>query len=223
MCYSVEASFTTAAVLLPAGLICLKRAVEINRSYWAFAILPFLFGLQQFMEGVVWMTVEPGTSPWLWPSTFSYLFFSHFFWLFWIPLSSLLIETKPLQRKLFIIFTLIGVLFGGSIYIPLLTQPDWIAVSVQQHSIYYDARLIYDAILPRYATTVIYAFIILVPLLLSSDRYHKILGVLVMVAGLLSLVFFGLVFISVWCYSAAIISLYIYYQVGYARRQVPAV
>lgn len=222
MCFSVEASFVTAAVLIPVGLACLKESININKSYWAFALLPFLFGFQQFLEGVVWLALDGRYEYLLKPATFGFLFFSHFLWLLWIPLTGFLTETNKSKRKLFFAVTVVGVLLGGSMYVPILLQPNWVLVSVQQHSIYYDVKLIYDAFLPRDALTIIYAVIILVPLLLSSDRYHKVLGILVTVSGLLTWAFFGLVFISVWCFFAAIISSYIFYQVVLTRHKLPS-
>ena len=222
MCFSAEVSIATAAVLIPAGLVCLKESIRINKAYWAFSLLPFLFGMQQLMEWIVWSVLDGESKLLLWFAVFSFLFFSHFLWLLWIPFTSFLTETNEFKRKLFFVFTIVGVLFGGSMYIPILLQPDWVSVSIQQHSIYYDVRIVYDAILPRYAATIIYAFIILVPLLLSSDRYHKVLGVLVAVSGLLTWVFFGLVFISVWCFFAAIISSYIFYQVVLTKHKLPS-
>ena len=220
MCFSAEVSFATAAVLIPVGLACLKQSININKSYVAFALLPFLFGVQQFLEGVVWLTLDGRHEYLLWPSVFVFLFFSHFLWLFWIPFSSFLTEPNVLRKKLFFVMTIVGLLFGGSMYIPLLLQPDWVAASIQQHSIYYDVRLVYDEILPRQISTIIYALIILIPLLLSSDRYHKVLGILVAISGLLTWAFFGLVFISIWCFFAAILSSYIFYQVVLTRNKL---
>lgn len=219
MCFSAEVSFVTAAVLIPVGLACLKQSLNINKSYMAFALLPFLFGVQQLLEGIVWLTVDDGGF-WLWSSVFVFLFFSHFLWLFWIPFSGFLTESNQLRKKLFFVMTIVGLLFGGSLYIPLLLQPDWVMVSIQKYSIYYDVRLVYDEVLPRQISTIIYAVIILVPLLLSSDRYHKVLGILVTVSGLLTWAFFGLVFISVWCFFAAIISSYIFYQVVLTKHKL---
>jgi len=222
MCFSAEVSFATAAVLIPTGLVCLQQSIKINKAYWAFALLPFLFGVQQLLEGVVWLTINNEQSLLLWGAMFGFLFFSHFLWLLWIPFTSFLTETNKFKQKLFLLLTFVGLLFGATMYIPLLIQPSWVAASVQEHSIYYDVRLIYDAVLPRYASTIFYAFIILLPLLLSSDRYHKVLGVLVTVSGLLTWMFFGLVFISVWCFFAAIISSYIFYQVVLTRHKLPS-
>jgi len=222
MCFSAEVSFATAAVLIPTGLVCFKQSVSINKAYWAFALLPFLFGFQQFLEGVVWLALSGKYEYLLRPAAFGFLFFSHLLWLAWIPFTGFLTETNRFKRKLFFAVTVIGLLFGGTLYVPLLLQPDWVAISIQNHSVYYDVKLVYDVVLPRYAPTMIYAAIILLPLLLSSDRYHKVLGILVMVSGLLTWVFFGLVFISVWCFFAAVISFYIFYQVVLTKNKLPS-
>ena len=47
MCFSAEASYAAAAVLLPAGVVASHRAYQTNRKYVAIAALPFFFGLQQ--------------------------------------------------------------------------------------------------------------------------------------------------------------------------------
>ena len=52
--------------------------------------------------------------------------------------------------------------------------------------------------------------------MLSSDRYHRVLGVLgvlVLLSGLLTWAIFGWVFVSVWCYFAALISLYVFFMI----------
>jgi len=223
MCFSAEVSLATAALLIPVGIVCLKTSIKINKSYWAFALFPFMFGVQQLMEGIVWLGLGGNYENLILPATFVFLFFSHLFWLTWVPFSSYLTETNTIKRRLFIVITIVGVLFGMSMYIPLLTQTDWVKVSIQHHSIYYEVKIMHDAYIPRYATTLIYASIILFPLLFSSDRYHKVLGILLMVSGIVSWAFLGLVFISVWCFFAAIISFYIFYQVVLTKHNLPSV
>jgi hypothetical protein len=54
-----------------------------------------------------------------------------------------------------------------------------------------------------------YALIILVPLLVASDRYIRIFGIIIATSVAISTVFFGYAFISIWCYFAAVLSFYI--------------
>lgn len=58
MCFSAQASFTAAALLLPAGAVGVYKAYRTHRRYMAICALPFLFGLQQLFEGLVWTSWE---------------------------------------------------------------------------------------------------------------------------------------------------------------------
>jgi hypothetical protein len=57
-----------------------------------------------------------------------------------------------------------------------------------------------------------------VPLLFSSGRYIRIFGVIIMVSVIVATVFFGYAFISIWCYFAAVLSLYIVYGTSYDKK-----
>ncbi|MBV1930822.1 MAG: hypothetical protein KUG71_03820 [Porticoccaceae bacterium] len=216
MCFSATASFTAAGILVPAGLYCLKKSNEIDRRYWAFAMLPLLFGIQQLLEGGVWAALIAGEAAAARGFAFGFLFFSHFMWLGWIPYSSYLTESRMARKRLFLVMTWIGVLMGSYMYGPLLFKFEWMAVSIARHAIDYDLVFALDTYLSQQAQTGFYGVVILLPLLLASDRYHKVLGGMALVSALITLAFFDWVFISVWCYFAAAISLYIFFLI--ARR-----
>src|SRR5437660_880334 len=55
MCFSAEASFGVSAVLLPAGLYCVRAAARKNPAYLPLALFPVLCSVQQFFEGLVWV------------------------------------------------------------------------------------------------------------------------------------------------------------------------
>jgi len=211
MCFSAAASFTTAAFLVPAGLLCLKKTVHLNRPYWVFAIIPLIFGVQQAFEGGVWWALDADKPGIAHLSALGFLFISHFIWLTWIPLSCYFTETIQKRRRFFLLISSLGIFFGASLFAPFLINGRWLSASIINHSIMYQTILLYDDYLPRTATTAIYSAIIIFPLLLSSDLYHKILGILILASMIVSASFFNLAFISVWCYFAAAISLYIFY------------
>lgn len=77
------------------------------------------------------------------------------------------------------------------------------------HAISYNATELLNAIIGRKATYLIYVFVVIAPLLISSDRDARIFGVLV--AGVLAVTyfFFQYAFISVFCVGGAIMSLYL--------------
>jgi hypothetical protein len=142
-----------------------------------------------------------------------FMLFSHVFWLFWIPFACYALETDALRKKLFYGLIFVGAALGLSMYIPLWLYPDWLRVLVTEHSIDYKTTLIYDAYVPRIALRVFYAVIVLTPLLLASDRTIKIFGLIIAVSVAFSSIYYGYAFISVWCYFAAVLSLYILFIV----------
>lgn len=220
MCFSATASFSSAALLIPTGTYCLIKANRLDKPYWAFAMLPLLFGLQQLIEGGIWITLQAGEQAEAQRLALGFLLFSHLFWLGWAPYSSYLTESSPRLRHAFQMIILVGLLFGAAMYLPLLDNPDWLSVSIVGHSIDYELKFISDTYVSQQTVTVFYLLVILVPLMLSSDQYHRSLGLLVFLSGLVTWLFFDWAFISVWCYFAAIISLYIFFIIV---RSVPEV
>jgi len=213
MCYSATVSFASAAVLTGGGLACLKKAEGFNTSNGVFPLLPLLFGIQQALEGVVWLSLGSHDPELLRASALGFLLFSHVFWPIAIPLSCYLAEPAQGRKGLFLSMTLLGAVFAVSTYGPLWLYPDWLGVEVVHHSIVYRTTLFYDALVPRELVTFAYAAIILLPLLLSVRHAYRMLGVLMLLAGMLMAAMFKLAFISVWCFFAALLSLYIYYVV----------
>jgi hypothetical protein len=53
MCFSALASFTAAAGLLGIGTVTVRRAGAARAAY---AAIPLLFGIQQLLEGMLWLT-----------------------------------------------------------------------------------------------------------------------------------------------------------------------
>lgn len=221
MCFSATASFSAAVLLIPAGVYCVRKAKGLNKPYWVIGLLPLLFGVQQALEGVVWLALESQNPQSIRASALGFMAFSHLFWLFWIPFASYVLEPPGLRKSVFMALAVLGGLYGGSMYLPLLVHADWLTVTLLQHSISYEAVLIYDDYLPRIAVRALYAAIVLGALLFSSDRNIRFFGILIAISVALATIFFGYAFISVWCYFAAILSLYIFYIiVRLAREQV---
>lgn len=218
MCFSATASFTSAAVLIPAGLYCLRQSSPDDKASWSFALLPVMFGLQQLFEGGVWLGLESGQGGLTHLSALGFVFFSHFFWLIWVPLSSYWAESHLGRKRLFLAITTFGAILGLTFFPFFLINPDWLQVAIVNHSIQYQIQLIYAGLVSREVITGIYILVIMVPLLASTDTYHKRLGILVLVSLVITLAFFYTAFISVWCYFAGLISLYVYYKVVHTNR-----
>jgi len=209
MCFSASVSFGAAALLVPAGAYSLWLAKDTARPFWMIAIVPLMFGIQQGIEGGVWLAIGSSSSLETHTRALMFLLFSHYLWLLWIPFSSSRLENDSRRKKAFTALALLGGLGGSSIYLPLLLFPGWLTVEAAQHSIVYTVNMPHDIYLPTGVDRALYGAIVLLPLLLSSHRHLQVFGVLVTLSMLLSAEVFNYAFVSVWCFFAALLSIYI--------------
>lgn len=209
MCFSAPVSFAASALLLPAGLYSLRLASQHHPRYLPLAAIPIAFGIQQACEGLVWLGMEVASSKAVNFGTFGFLAFAYWFWLFWAPWSVAIAEANPIMQRISGSLGVIGLIYGALLYLPLVFQPDWLVVQVFHHSIEYDTRLIFDLWFPQEVDRLIYALIILIPFLLASSRALKGFGATIALSAIASHWFLYQVFVSVWCFFAAILSLLI--------------
>lgn len=209
MCFSAPVSFAASALLLAAGLYSLRLASQHNPCYLPLAGIPVAFGIQQACEGLVWLGMEMHSSTHVRLGAFGFLAFAYWFWLFWAPWAVAVIEANPIVRRVSGSLGVIGLIYGALLYLPLVFQPNWLAVQVVHHSIEYDTRLIFDPLLSQNIDRVIYALIILIPFALASSRALKGLGATIALSAIASHWLLHQVFVSVWCFFAAILSLLI--------------
>lgn len=212
MCFSATASFTASFALIGAGIYCLKIARDLEKPYWLFALIPLLFAMQQFLEGIVWLLGGAECANHARYPALGYLFFSHLFWLIWSPLSCYAVETNLTKKKTFYLLIFVGGACGLSIYVPFLLVEDWMTIVLMKHSIVYSTVLLYDQYIPRKLLTLFYIFIIIFPLISVSDPHLKYFGFLILAAVVITIVFFDYAFISKWCYFSAVFSLFIVYM-----------
>jgi len=213
MCFSATASFGVAAPLLPVGVYCMQRAARVDARWVPFAAYPLAFGLQQAFEGAVWIGIDSGDAALTGAAAQGFLFFAYFFWLSWVPLSILALERGARRRRALVAVTVLGGLYGASLYLPLLLHGDWLSITVVQRSILYEPRLIYDGILDREILRVVYAAIIVGSLFVSSVSQIRVFAALIFASVIGAYLYFNYAFTSVWCFFAAILSLYVLYIV----------
>jgi hypothetical protein len=72
-------------------------------------------------------------------------------------------------------------------------------------------RLLSDGLIAQNLVGLIYAAIITMPMLLSTNVHIMRFGVLIVISGLPAYFTYYYAFISVWCFFAGIVSLYIAY------------
>lgn len=111
MCFSVTASFVAGSALSAVGIATLAKAKK--KTEIPFAIIPLLFGIQQFIEGIVWYSFRPDV---LWLNTnaiFIYSLFAYVFWPVYVPFAVRSLETVAWRKKLLFLFQFFGVAVGA--------------------------------------------------------------------------------------------------------------
>lgn len=120
-------NFTLAGILLVIGVLTLRKVS--CPSEWLFASLPLLFGLHQFVQGIVWLGIYHVGSP----TTFHiastvFVFYAQAALPFIVPLAIWLLEPDNPRHKSIGGLTLLG--FFLAIYVSwgLITTPTEVAV-----------------------------------------------------------------------------------------------
>ena len=218
MCFSAEASFITAAVLLPAGTYAMAKAGRSDPRYLPFATLPFLFGLQQLFEGLVWSAGQE----WVQTYSLAYMFFSWLAWPVWVPYSTYFLE--PCRRRhVYLLMAILGGMLGALQYVPYFAHEGWLVTQFLPYAISYNGTHLLDYIVPREFTYLVYVLVIIAPLVSSSVKDVKVFGYLVSFVLVVTYFFFQYAYISIFCFGGAIMSLYIVWMIDRKSRQDIAV
>ena len=220
MCFSATASAAAAATLIPIGAYCINIARKDIPGWLMLAAYPMAFGLQQAIEGAVWLGINSNNQSLVDMASLGYVFFSHFFWLFWVPFSVYYMEMAGTRKRFLGILTILGFLYGLSLFTPLILREGWLVIEVVQNSLLYKTTMIYDGIVDRQVVRGVYALQVFLALILSSNPKIRIFGVMILVSVLGTFVFFKYAFVSVWCFFAAILSAYLLMVLQSERRLI---
>jgi hypothetical protein len=201
MCFCAEASFGAAALLAVTGLFAYKQATK--KSQYMIAGIPLIFAVQQAAEGVLWITDKQYNLLWLHIiAAYFFLLCAFVIWPTWIPLTFKRYDTT--NNTLFTILTWLGLFISGSLCIFLLIHP--VVISTEGYHVLYSFGL------PHWLgimATFIYALPILVPFFVCHNRLFKIMGAMLLAAAVVSWYSWYVFFTSIWCFFAALLSVFI--------------
>ena len=201
MCFSATASFVAAGALGAAGGLTLAKA-KTKREI-PLASIPLLFGVQQAIEGIVWISFSSPVVNAV--AAYAYTLFSHVLWPIFVPLSLLLIETNHVRKNILRALLIIGSLVG--LYLLYFISIAPVTAHVLNCSIAYLPVAPYSLIV-----TAFYLVVICGSFFVSSHRILNLLGVTVLTSFAVATWFYTQVFVSVWCFFAAILSIIIYWH-----------
>ena len=197
MCFSAAASFSAGVPLLIVGVLTTRRAGK--SSGLALAAIPLLFGIQQLLEGVLWLTF-PDRAPLLnTVLTYVYTFFSHVLWPVYVPLAVLLIEPSPWRRKVLAAIVVAGALVAAYLLYSLVRLP-LVAQVTGSHIAYLSPHFFALEVMSLYLLGTC------VGSLFSSHRFVRLFGVAAFISFMAAYAFYATWFISVWCFFAAVLS-----------------
>ena len=201
MCFSATASLAAGASLLAIGTVTVGKAW--CRSELPFAAIPLFFGLQQILEGIVWLTFRfdaPLLNPF---ATNAYSFFSHVFWPIYVPFAALALEAVAWRRKVIHAFLAIGTLAALYLLVNMARFPITSKVT-GAHIEYASAHFYVDVVMGSYLAGTCLS------MLFSSHRIVIVFGAAALSSFIAVYRIYTLWFISVWCFFAALLSALVY-------------
>jgi hypothetical protein len=204
MCFSAGASFASGVVISAIGIAAIKEVHKPSQRLFAF--IPIIFGIQQLSEGCLWLTLSSMDFLILRKiSTYVFLITAQVIWSWVITLSVLLMEEEPRRRKILKGMLVIGIAL--SVYYAFYLFFHKISSQIL------DCHILYTTESPEslsLVTFILYLSVTVAPFFVSSKKRMYPLGIIMTLSCLAAVVFYKLYLTSVWCFFAAIMSVYIY-------------
>jgi hypothetical protein len=209
MCFSATASFIAGVSLSVLGVATVKKAkrkVEIP-----FAMIPLLFGIQQIIEGMLWLSFRFEAPLLNVTMTYVFILFSHVLWPIFVPFSIGLVETVSWRKKVISVFQITGIAVGLYLLYFIVRFP--VTSEVNGHIVYVVPYVKEHPVLEFYlAATCVAPFF-------SSYKIINIYGVLALLLFMVAYWFYTVAFFSVWCFFAAILSVVIYLHFKFENKR----
>lgn len=204
MCFSAGASFSAGLVLTVIGIASLKKVTHSSQKM--FAAIPLLFALQQFSEGILWLSLpDPSRIHLQQITTWLFIFFAQVVWPFWVPVSILFLEKKKGRKKAQRILAITGIVVAIYLLCCLIILP--VKATIIGYHISYNQH--YPEMMIRYGS-VFYLIAIIGPGFFSHIRRMWLLGATTLVSYLITAFFYENYVLSVWCFFASLISVSVF-------------
>jgi hypothetical protein len=213
MCFSAEASFAGGVIISAIGVAVVRKVH--NPSQLLFACIPLFFGIQQFAEGFLWLTLPRTEYIYLQKlDTYIFLIMADVLWPMWIPLSVLFMEKDNKRKKILWILLIMGLslsLYYGFCLVFYNVNPRILGYHIQY-------KTDFPKPIGMYAFAV-YLIASITPLFVSSIKRTHLMGVLMFLSCLITAIFFRQYLTSVWCFFAALISGVIFWILSDAKKK----
>lgn len=193
MCFSASASFIASASLIALGGASFVAAKKEEK---VLAAVPLMFGIQQAFEGIQWLYLNNGSSSIF--AGYGFLFFSFIIWPIYSPLFVYILDKQ--NRKMLKWFVFLGTAVAlYSLLVPLTQSLSVRKIGMCIHYGFTEYPF-------RDLVTTSYLIAVFGPLFFSSKESFKWFGLVFAFFAIISLYFFTVNFVSVWCFFAAMAS-----------------
>src|SRR5450759_4128683 len=209
MCFSATASFIAGVSLSVLGVATVKKAER--KAEIPFAMIPLLFGVQQIIEGMLWLSFRFDAPLLNVIMTYVFTLFSHVLWPLYVPFSIGLMESVVWRKKVISAFQITGIAVGLYLLYFIVRFP--VTSEVHGHMVYVLPYVKEHPGLEFYlAATCVAPFF-------SSHKIINIFGVLALLLFMVAYWFYTVAFFSVWCFFAAILSAVIYLHFKFENKR----
>ncbi|MDR3550426.1 MAG: hypothetical protein P4L31_03365 [Candidatus Babeliales bacterium] len=212
MCFSAQASFIAATLLSTVGILSIAKARKMPMRILASSTL--LFGIQQAIEGIVWLTlIHPASSLWIQQlASFCFIFFALIVWPLSVPILLCHLEKNILRKKILHFFIGAGMLSAACSLAGIYIYG--IHPQIVNHHIAYSLINLGD--LESYSAiylinSILYVLALVGSMITSSISYMWLLGIIVGISLIISIANYWMTFGSVWCFFGGLSSILIYF------------
>jgi len=213
MCFSAEASFAGGVIISAIGVVVVTKVHK--PAQLLFAGIPLFFGLQQFTEGVLWLTIpNPEYADIRKIATYLFLVMADVLWPTLIPLAVMMMESKARKRKIMKFLLIAGLTV--SIYYTYCLLFLNVTPEIMGYHIKYNSDFSKVIAIPAF---IIYLVATITPLFISSIQRTRLMGILMFFSCLVTAIFFTQYLTSVWCFFAALISGVIYWILSDSKKK----
>jgi hypothetical protein len=207
MCFSAMASFTGGVIICSIGVATIRKVYAPSQI--VFACIPIFFGIQQIVEGIVWMSFQNSEyAGFQKPASYLFLVMADLFWPIMTPLAMLLMEKELKRTKILKLLLSIGILlsvYNAYCLYSFVVEPSIVGYHIDYHVAFPELLR-----LPAFG---VYLISSVVPLFVSSVKGTRVMGILMTLSCLITILFFTQYLTSVWCFFAAAISMVIFWMV----------
>lgn len=202
MCFSATASLAAGVGLTAVGVATVARTKK--KKNLAIASIPLLFGVQQLIDGVVWLTFGyPIVSAF---AIYAYALFAFVLWPVYVPISLIPIEPIKYRREILEALVVVGVGVGlFFMYYLIMGSP---SAQIINRCVAYDVPHPYG-----YLSLAFYLLVTAGAFLISSRPILRFFGIVLSISFGIAGWFYVETFSSVWCFFSALLSLIIFWYI----------